>query len=169
MNEIAEDTRLATVVQFLREIEFDHSPPSTWTDKDGDEIFGIDSANTMSNGRFKVHIYGEEKRNLVLFYCYFYTNAPPRKRQEMAEFISRVNLNLCNGNFEMDFFDGEVRYKTCLLYDGVPLSFDGMRAHLDACLRMMDRCAPWIESVIISEYNPAQAVELLRQPPKPVE
>lgn len=30
---------------------------------------------------------------------------------EMAEFITRVNYGMKNGNFEMDYRDGEIRYK----------------------------------------------------------
>lgn len=31
--------------------------------------------------------------------------------KEMAEFVCRANFGLRNGNFEMDFRDGEIRYK----------------------------------------------------------
>jgi hypothetical protein len=39
---------------------------------------------------------------------------PEAKRQAMAEFLTRAKYGLCMGNFEMDFGDGEVRYKASL-------------------------------------------------------
>ena len=32
-------------------------------------------------------------------------------KHQMAEFLSRANYGLANGNFELDFRDGEIRYK----------------------------------------------------------
>ena len=36
----------------------------------------------------------------------------PKAMAAMAEFITRANYGLPNGNFEMDFSDGEIRYKS---------------------------------------------------------
>ena len=38
--------------------------------------------------------------------------APVEQRSAISEFITRANYGLTNGNFEMDFNDGELRYKT---------------------------------------------------------
>ena len=35
----------------------------------------------------------------------------PEQMQKMAEFICRANYGMIRGNFEMDFHDGEVRFK----------------------------------------------------------
>ena len=37
---------------------------------------------------------------------------PVEQRAAVSEFITRANYGLTNGNFEMDFNDGELRYKT---------------------------------------------------------
>ena len=37
---------------------------------------------------------------------------------EVAEFVCRANYGLRNGNFELDFRDGEVRYKCFVNCDG---------------------------------------------------
>ncbi len=37
--------------------------------------------------------------------------APEEKRLAIAEFVARANDGLRIGNFELDFGDGEVRYK----------------------------------------------------------
>ena len=38
--------------------------------------------------------------------------AQARRRSAAAEYITRINFGLYNGNFEMDYSDGEIRYKT---------------------------------------------------------
>lgn len=40
--------------------------------------------------------------------------APLEQRAAISEFITRANYGLTNGNFEMDFSDGELRYKTTI-------------------------------------------------------
>ena len=39
---------------------------------------------------------------------------PLEQRAAISEFITRANYGLTNGNFEMDFSDGELRYKTTI-------------------------------------------------------
>ena len=40
--------------------------------------------------------------------------APVEQRAAVSEFITRANYGLTKGNFEMDFNDGELRYKTTI-------------------------------------------------------
>ena len=42
---------------------------------------------------------------------------PSDKLQLMAEMLTRINSGLMIGNFEMDFEDGELRYKTSIDYE----------------------------------------------------
>src|SRR5438552_649977 len=48
----------------------------------------------------------------------FYSVAPPRVptilRLAVAEYLTRANWGLLNGNFELDFNDGQVRFKTSI-------------------------------------------------------
>lgn len=52
-----------------------------------------------------------------------YTISPiggmPGKFKGLMEFLSRLNYGLMNGNFELDYNDGEVRYKTFVNLNGV--------------------------------------------------
>ncbi len=47
---------------------------------------------------------------------------PTSKRKAMAELITRINHHLFLGNFELDFEDGEVRFKTSIVYESVELT-----------------------------------------------
>jgi len=44
------------------------------------------------------------------------------KRGAVAEFINRANYGIIIGNFEMDFADGEIRYKTSIDVQGDKLT-----------------------------------------------
>ena len=46
-------------------------------------------------------------------------NADESSRANVAEYISRANYGLKNGNFEMDYRDGEIRYKVYTNYKGL--------------------------------------------------
>ena len=48
---------------------------------------------------------------------------PAERRLEVSEFLTRANHGLADGNFELDFDDGEVRFKSVL---HVPAELDGL-------------------------------------------
>ena len=77
---------------------------------------------------------------------------------QMAEFISRANYGLANGNFELDFRDGEIRYK-CFVncHDTVP----GTQAIKDSIYipaSMFNKYSDGILSVLFNMKTPTQAV-----------
>ncbi|MFT7520713.1 MAG: hypothetical protein ACI9MC_002864 [Kiritimatiellia bacterium] len=48
----------------------------------------------------------------VMFYSILSNNVPEAKRGVVSELLSRANYGMILGNWEIDFADGEVRYKT---------------------------------------------------------
>ena len=64
----------------------------------------------ITNLRFYI-IVGDET---VTCYHTAPIKAPLEQRAAISEFITRANYGLTNGNFEMDFSDGELRYKTTI-------------------------------------------------------
>jgi hypothetical protein len=163
MNDVTEETLQDTVTQFLAEVEFAHDEPISWENEKGGQEFIINAKTTLENGLFLVCIQGDETRRYLSFYCSWDVHIPPRKRQEVAEMVTRLNYGLCLGNFEMDYYDGEVRFKSTLAYEGIPLNFANMRAHFYVVLGTMNRWVPWIESVIINEHGPEEATNLARK------
>ena len=67
-----------------------------------------------ANGRWYCFAQAREDFNQLLFYSVLLPQTPPDRIYAMAEFIARVNYGLALGNFELDFSDGEVRFKTSL-------------------------------------------------------
>ena len=93
-----------------------------------------------------------EAQGQVSFYSVSPMIAPEKLRAPIAELFARVNFGLVIGNFELDFGDGEIRFKTSLEVgpdglDGVP--FPRLFGRLvGANLRMMDRYAPAVLEVL---------------------
>lgn len=56
----------------------------------------------------------KEDRGILIFYSIASFKVPEDRRSAVAEFITRANYNMILGNFELDFSDGEVRFKTSL-------------------------------------------------------
>jgi hypothetical protein len=69
------------------------------------------------------------------------------------------------GNFEMDFEDGEVRFKTSIDVEGTELSLELLNPLLYANVLMMDQYLPGLMSVIYSDVSPATAVEQVESGP----
>jgi hypothetical protein len=77
----------------------------------------------------------------------------------VAEFITRTNYGLRIGNFEMDFQDGEVRYKSSLDFEGSTLTPEWIQHAVYPAVQTMDRYLPALMKVIDGSLSPLEAVE----------
>jgi hypothetical protein len=101
---------------------------------------------------------------LIHFASYVQCRVPEEKRAAIAEFLTRANAGLWLGNFELDFSDGEIRYKTSLhIGDGL-LTADMLSAVLGANLGTIDRFLPGIMSVFWNDVSPEDAMGLCQTP-----
>ncbi len=57
-----------------------------------------------------------------VFYIDFKEKAPEDTRPSVAEFITRANYGVIIGNFELDYEDGTVRFKTSVDFEGLQLA-----------------------------------------------
>ncbi len=100
-----------------------------------------------------------------LFYSVCPANVPEERRPAMAELLTRINYGLLIGNFEMDFADGEVRYKTSIDVEGDRLSVALVKNMVYANVLTMDWYLPAVMSVIYSDTSPSQAVARVEDTP----
>jgi len=75
-------------------------------------------------GRWSFYAQAVEEKDLILLYSICPERVPEARRLEVSRFLTRANYGLAAGNFELDFEDGEVRYKTVLHLQGDEL--DGL-------------------------------------------
>lgn len=140
----------AAVTAWFRNDEWEFSP-------DEDELI-VRSGITGKNGKFR--LYSRVTNGTVIVHTVPTTEVPAEKRSAVAEFITRANYGLLVGNFEMDFGDGEVRYKTSLSCpeDG-DLTPGMIKSLVYVNCMMMDRYYPGLMTVTYGGETPQQAVQ----------
>lgn len=79
-------------------------------------------------------------------------------KAEMAEFITRANYGLFNGNFEMDYRDGEVRYKCFVNCDETAPGRETVKDSIYIPAAMFKRYGDGIISILFGMKSAQQAV-----------
>lgn len=72
-----------------------------------------------SKGNYQCIIDVNDEDKIVIIYAILGSLVEPKKRNRIAQLLTRVNFGIRIGNFEMDYDDGQIRYKTSIDYDGV--------------------------------------------------
>lgn len=113
------------------------------------------------NGTWPCYLHARERDEQLLVYSVMAENVPAAQRPAVAEFLTRVNYAMTIGNFEMDFDDGEVRYKTSVDVEGDHLSVAMARQLFRLNVATMDLFLPGIEAVIRGDGSPAEVLASL--------
>lgn len=142
-----------TVVQYFEGEELKYSRD----EYAGKPIFRINFAG--KNGNFRGIVRVNEKLFQLTVYFFLPNSVPEEKRTAAAEFLTRANYGLILGNFEMDFADGEVRYKTSIDCEGGALTPKMVHTLFVANLITIDRYFPGMMKVIWSNADPEEAIE----------
>ena len=85
-------------------------------------------------------------------------NADEGCRGPMAEFITRANYGLRNGNFEMDFRDGELRYKTFVDCEDSRIGTETIKNSIYTVASMFMKYEQGIIAILFELKTPEQAV-----------
>ena len=113
---------------------------------------------TGENGEWDAFAHVNEENQQASFYSIYPVRTPAGRRMAMAELITRINYGMAIGNFEMDFDDGEVRYKTSLDVTDDRLSFALLTQMCEANLYLMDRYYPAVQAVMEKGAAPVDAL-----------
>ena len=140
---------LETVVQYFNDYNWPFS-------KIGEET-ALQTAFEGKNGEWTCYVFTSEEQQYLAFYSIYPVCVVEDRRMAVAEFITRVNYGLIIGNFELDFKDGEVRFKTSIDAEGDRLSKTLVGRVVLPNVVMMDKCLPSIMKVIGGDTSPAQA------------
>lgn len=115
------------------------------------------------NGRWTCYAQARAAVGQVVMYSVCPMTVPEGLRIAVAEFITRANYGLIIGNFELDYDDGEVRYKTSLDAENAPLSHELLQPLVYANVWTMDRYLPGLMAVIYGSSSPKDGVALAEQ------
>lgn len=110
------------------------------------------------NGSWMCYAQAKNEQQRFIFYSVLEAKASPEKHPAIAEFLTRANYGLVLGNFEMDYSDGEIRYKTSVDVEGGDLTHEMIKTLVYTNVLMMDKYLPGIMSVLYANIPPEQAV-----------
>jgi hypothetical protein len=82
----------------------------------GAQVLVSDLSGPLGTWKFYAQVVDEQ--DLILLYSVCPLRVPADRRSEVSQFLTGANYGLAGGNFELDFEDGEIRYKTALHLQG---------------------------------------------------
>ena len=115
------------------------------------------------NGDMRCYAQVRVDQEQLVFYAIAPMKAPEEKKIAMAEFLTRANYGLIIGNFEMDFNDGEIRYKSSLDFEGTELSELLIINAIYTAVNTMDEYLPGILKIIASDEAPEKIIAEIEQ------
>lgn len=146
---------LATVVNFFEEDE--------WPFIQKAEQSALFLSFRGNNGQWNCYAIPKEESQQFIFYSLCPLSVPEDKRQAIAEFITRANYDMIIGNFELDFNDGNIRYKTSIDVEGFQLNSSLIKPIVYHNVMTMDRYLPGILAILEGNLSPSEAIDQIEQ------
>ncbi|MGF1491677.1 MAG: YbjN domain-containing protein [Microcoleaceae cyanobacterium] len=115
------------------------------------------------NGRFDCYAVAREEEQQVTVYSVFPVRVPDHKRHMVATFLMMVNYGIIIGNFELNFYDGEIRYKTSIDVEGDRLTPALVKHLMYINVTTLDKYLPEIMSVIYGNLSAEEALSRISQ------
>lgn len=119
------------------------------------------------NGHWPCYAQARETQQQIVVYSICPLRVPEELRPAMAEFITRANYGLVVGNFEMDYEDGELRYKTSLDVEDTEATMELIRHIVYGNVTTLDRYLPGILAVLGGAKSPEAAVLAIDEAKEP--
>jgi hypothetical protein len=115
-----------------------------------------------NHGEWFCYAKAREAQQQLIFYSLCPILATADKRNAIAEFLTRANYGMTIGNFELDYSDGEIRYKTSIDVEGDRLTPALIKNLVYTNVTMMDEYIPGIQAVL-SGQAPEAAIQAIEQ------
>ncbi|MFN8373473.1 MAG: YbjN domain-containing protein [Anaerolineae bacterium] len=119
----------------------------------------LSMAFSGKHGKWMCYAQSREEQQQFVFYSVCPMNAPESKRAAVSEFITRANYGMIIGNFEMDWSDGEIRYKTSIDVEGAQLTKSLIRQMVYANVMTVDRYLLGLMAVMYGGASPADEIQ----------
>jgi hypothetical protein len=142
----------------LLEVARDYLERSGWdVERHPDEPL-LRTVTESRDGTWTSYVRGREREQQLVFYSVHPRSAATARLAEIAEFLHRVNYGTIIGNFELDYGDGEIRFKTSLDVEGEPLSDAQLEKLVTFNVGSMGRHLALIADVIDGILAPLEAM-----------
>lgn len=118
-------------------------------------ISGVNMGGVLGNLRLVIPMSEDS------YVVYAILNSTPEKEfyGEVAEYLHRANYGLINGNFEFDYRDGEIRYKSFVNFDGAQLSIDIIAQSIVTPVFMFEQYGKNLLRVMMGDGTPAELLQ----------
>ena len=100
-----------------------------------------------------------EDAETFLFYSLLSQPVPDHRKTDISEFITRANFGLLQGCFELDFDDGELRYRISAHVTRASLTHELIEPIVYKNITAVDYYLPGIHAVLSGEKTAKQAIE----------
>ncbi len=94
-----------------------------------------------------------------VIYINFGPSVPPERLDEIARFLIRANWGLMIGNFEMDYSDGHVRFKSSVNFRGTDLSEALIRNAILSAMNAVEHYADGLMEVLSGRKDATEALK----------
>ncbi len=116
---------------------------------------GIDMENVLGD----VKIYVSLDKNSYNVYTVLNSKVEKEYYATVGEFLHRANYGLKNGNFEIDYRDGEIRYKSFVNFENVVISEEIVGDSIFVGIAMLDRYGKGLLKIMLGDSTPKECVE----------
>lgn len=130
-----------------------------WYPRRIDGKYAFSMTYSGKNGDFRCYAIIRVDLEEFLFYAVSPVKAPEHVHGAISEFLTRANYGLRIGNFELDYSDGEIRYKSSLDFESQALTQELIRNAIYPAVHTMDRYLPGLLRVSFGGATPLEAIE----------
>lgn len=139
-----------TLTKFLKNKEITYSV----LENQNVAVFGIKT----EKGNYQCVADVKEESTIFVFYTVLGIVVPKDKILIMCELLTKINYGILIGNFEMDFDDGELRYKTSIDYEGTELTENLIENTIGANISIVDT---YFQAILEQNISSLSANEIL--------
>lgn len=130
-----------------------------WPVEELDDPVALRTMFQGENGKWVCYAHTREDRDQLVFYSYCPVTVPSTNYLAVGEFLHRANFGLILGNFEMDFEQGEIRFRTSLDCEEVEYTDALIQPLVYANVMMMDVYLPGLMAVAFGSVSPQDALK----------
>ena len=137
--------------QFFNENEWEYS----YDEEKNVFVTGVNMNNALGN----IHIIIRMRQTSYTVYAILNSNAEETNISLVAEYLHRANYGLLNGNFELDYEDGEVRYKTHVNFEDTTVSEEILNDSILLPIFMFEKYGMNLLKIMLGDNSPQKLIE----------
>lgn len=128
--------------------------------EEAEELGGFRLGFTGEAGQLLCFVHYDEARGHGTVFALAPFVVAPDRRDEVARFITRANFGLPFGCFELDYDDGELRFRATAVFGAGPRTTAPLRSVLWASVAALDRYLPGLVATAQQGLSPDEALAL---------